>query len=89
MPTVCELIGVEVPAHAEGVSPVPLVDGDADRARPCIFAEVNYHLGYEPQRCVRTTRWKYIRRYLRRDREMLAHTDASLSRDVVDRKSVV
>ncbi|MEJ1154654.1 sulfatase [Microbacterium marmarense] len=82
-PTLCELIGVQPPEHLQGTSLVPLVDSQVAQVHEEIFAEVNYHVGYEPQRCVRTLRWKYIRRYLDRDSEAFAHVDRSPSRDFV------
>ena len=60
-PTVCEIAGVPAPPWLEGVSLVPLLDGTATQVRDEIFAEVTYHAAYEPMRCVRTPRWKYIR----------------------------
>ena len=60
-PTVCEIAGVPAPPWLEGVSLVPLLDGTAAQVRDEIFAEVTYHAAYEPMRCVRTPRWKYIR----------------------------
>ena len=60
-PTVCEIAGVPAPPWLEGVSLVPLLDGTAAQVRDEIFAEVTYHAAYEPMRCVRTLRWKYIR----------------------------
>ncbi|MCU0500359.1 MAG: sulfatase [Anaerolineae bacterium] len=60
-PTVCEITGVPAPRWLEGVSLVPLLDGTTAQVRDEIFAEVTYHAAYEPLRCVRTPRWKYIR----------------------------
>ena len=60
-PTVCEIAGVPAPPWLEGVSLVPLLEGTAAQVRDEIFAEVTYHAAYEPMRCVRTPRWKYIR----------------------------
>ena len=60
-PTVCEIAGVPAPPWLEGVSLVPLLDGTAAQVRDEVFAEVTYHAAYEPMRCIRTTRWKYIR----------------------------
>ena len=42
-----------------------------------IFAEVTYHAAYEPQRCVRTPRWKYIRRFDERGKIALPNCDDS------------
>jgi N-sulfoglucosamine sulfohydrolase len=60
-PTICEIAGVPPPPWLEGVSLVPLLEGTATQVRDAVFAEVTYHAAYEPMRCVRTTRWKYIR----------------------------
>jgi arylsulfatase A-like enzyme len=60
-PTVCEIAGVPAPPWLEGVSLVPLLAGTAAQVRDAVFAEVTYHAAYEPMRCIRTTRWKYIR----------------------------
>jgi arylsulfatase A-like enzyme len=42
---------------------MPLIRGQANEIHDEVFAEVNYHAAYEPQRAVRTRRWKYIRRF--------------------------
>lgn len=62
-PTICELAGIEPPEWLQGVSLQPLVDGEAEEVREEIYAEVNYHAAYQPMRCIRTKRWKYVRRY--------------------------
>lgn len=63
VPTVCDLVGIAVPKHAQGISMLPLVRGEVTDIRKAIFAEVNFHGSNEPARCVRTKRWKYIRRF--------------------------
>ena len=54
--------------------------------RTALFAEVNYHASEEPMRCVRTDRYKYIRRYpihtdAAKDTPVLANCDDSFSKD--------
>ena len=48
-----------------------------------IFAEATFHAAYEPQRCVRTQRHKYIRRYGDRALPVLANTDDGPSKDLL------
>ena len=43
-----------------------------------MFAEITFHAAYEPQRAVRTRRYKYIRRY---ERPVIANIDDSPSKD--------
>jgi len=62
-PTVCELLGIESPEWLQGRSLLPLVQGLQEEIHDEIFAEVTYHASYEPQRAIRTHRWKYIRRF--------------------------
>src|SRR4051794_21176997 len=63
-PTICELVGIERPEFLQGESLLPLVRGERTSVREAIYAEGPYHAAYEPQRAVRTARWKYIRRFL-------------------------
>lgn len=62
-PTICETLDVPVPAGTAGRSLRGVTDGSADWDRDAVYAEVNYHAAYEPKRCVRTDRYKYIRRF--------------------------
>ena len=82
-PTVCELAGVDPPDWLEGKSLLPLVTGEVDALHEEVFGEVTYHAAYEPMRCVRTTRHKYIRRYDDRERPVLPNLDPGRSRDVM------
>jgi arylsulfatase A-like enzyme len=61
-PTVCDLIGIERPDWLQGESLLPPVNGEVEEVRDAIFAEKTFHTAYEPERCVRTHRYKYIRR---------------------------
>ncbi|NIA14710.1 MAG: sulfatase-like hydrolase/transferase [Nitrospiraceae bacterium] len=81
-PTVCELLGIDRPDWLQGVSLMPLIRGEAAEVRDELFAEVSYHASYEPQRGVRTQRWKFIRRFDDRTRPVLPNCDDSPSKDV-------
>jgi arylsulfatase A-like enzyme len=81
-PTLCELAGVEAPGWLQGASLMPLVRGEVDRLHEAIFAETTFHAAYEPQRAVRTERWKYIRRFDDYPHPVLANCDDSDSKDL-------
>jgi N-sulfoglucosamine sulfohydrolase len=74
-PTLCELAGVRVPDYVQGRSLLPLVRGEVDAVRDEVFAELTYHVAYEPQRAIRTERFKYIRRFDDDLRPALANVD--------------
>lgn len=64
VPTVLDRIGAEIPDTLQGMSHARWLDGDeATPRRTEVFAEKNVHDVYDPMRCVRTERWKYIRNY--------------------------
>ncbi len=81
-PTLCEVAGIDRPDWLQGVSILPLVNGSRDSVREEVHAEVNYHAAYEPQRAVRTDRYKYIRYYDKRQRPVLPNIDAGPSKSV-------
>jgi arylsulfatase A-like enzyme len=82
-PTVCDLVGVSHPEWLQGESLLPLVTGKVTEIRDALFAEKTYHVAYEPERCVRTHRWKYIRRFDDYPWPVLANTDDSPSKDLL------
>ena len=73
-------MGIQAPAWLQGTSILPLVRGETDEVRDAIFAEVNYHCCYEPQRTVRTDRWKYIHRCDDVKRWAMPNCDDSISK---------
>jgi arylsulfatase A-like enzyme len=81
-PTVCDVVGVARPAWLQGQSLLPLLNNPAGAINDAIFAEVTYHAAYEPQRAVRTARWKYIRRFADRRLPVLPNVDESPSKEV-------
>ncbi len=80
-PTLCELNELPQPQWLEGQSMVPLFNGDKAQIRDEVFSEVSFHAAYEPKRCIRTERYKYIRWYDDHDQQVLANIDESLSKD--------
>lgn len=83
-PTICDVIGLEHPHWLEGTSLLPLVRGEVAEIHDEIFAEVTYHAAYEPQRAVRTQRYKYMRRYNEEHPgRVLANLDDSLTKEVL------
>ncbi|WP_269523145.1 sulfatase family protein [Coraliomargarita parva] len=81
-PTLCDLLELEPPDYLEGTSIRPLFEGNADHIREEVFAEVNFHGAYEPMRCVRTNRYKLIKRYYSGPRR-LSNCDGSHTRNVM------
>lgn len=79
-PTLCDLLQIEPPNWLQGKSLLPLLRNEVEQVNQAIYAEVTYHVAYEPQRAIRTTRWKYIRRFTDRALPLLSNTDASPSK---------
>jgi N-sulfoglucosamine sulfohydrolase len=80
-PTVCDLAGIDGPDWLDGSSLLPLVRGDVASLHDELFAEITYHAAYEPQRAIRTDRFKYIRRFEDRDRPVLPNVDDGPTKD--------
>jgi N-sulfoglucosamine sulfohydrolase len=81
-PTVCDYVGIEKPAWLQGKSFLPVLAGEVTEINQEVFAEVNYHASYEPKRAVRTSRWKYIRRFGDKKTPVLPNCDDSPSKDL-------
>lgn len=81
-PTLCELAGLQPPPWLQGVSLCPVLEGRAGQVRDELFAEVTYHAAYEPMRCVRTRRYKYIRFFDDLDSFSPSNTDDGPSKTV-------
>lgn len=82
-PTICEFLGLERPDFLQGVSLLSLLHGDVGAAREEIFAGSTWHAAYEPQRAIRTTRYKYIRRWGEKRTPVLPNTDDGPSKDLL------
>jgi arylsulfatase A-like enzyme len=60
VPTVLEGLGLAAPDGLHGRSLWPLLRDEAQRHHEAVFAEKTFHTAYEPQRSVRTERYKLI-----------------------------
>lgn len=79
-PTICDLLEIAPPPWLQGHSLLPLIRGEQAEVNDAIFAEVTYHAAYEPQRAMRTKRYKYIRRYVEQTTPVLPNCDDGLSK---------
>lgn len=82
MPTLCDIIECPTPEWAQGRSIMPLVRGESAEIHDMVFSEVSYHAAYEPIRCVRTPRFKLIRRFGERRTPVLPNCDDSPSKTI-------
>jgi len=60
LPTLLDACGVTIPDNVQGSSFWPLLTEGEYSAREEVFAELTWHTLYDPMRCVRTDRYKYI-----------------------------
>ncbi|GEN46613.1 sulfatase family protein [Alkalibacillus haloalkaliphilus] len=63
MPTIFDLVDCKVPEGVDGVSFLPLIEGEVEQTRDHFFAEMTWHDKYHPMRGVRTQKYKYIRNF--------------------------
>lgn len=70
-PTLCDLSGFEKPDWLQGRSMLPLFENKAEHIRDEIFSEATFHKAYEPIRCVRTERYKFIKYF--EDKQQIVH----------------
>lgn len=59
-PTICEALGLAPSDWLEGTSLIPAFRNRKTRLQDAVFGEINFHTAYEPARCIRTERYKYI-----------------------------
>jgi arylsulfatase A-like enzyme len=79
-PTICDLAGVDPPGFAQGCSLLPMMRGEPSAARDAVFTELTYHAAYDPQRAIRTPRWKYVRHFDDYGKPVLPNIDDSPSK---------
>ena len=56
---------------------------ETDEVNDAIFAELTFHAAYEPQRAIRTQRFKYIRRFGERTTPVLPNVDDGPTKDLL------
>ncbi|QNG20987.1 sulfatase [Rhodococcus triatomae] len=68
VPTLLELLGVDVPEDVDGVSHAAVFAGsDRDtEVRDAVFTQKNYHDSYDPIRAIRTAEFSYIENFASR-----------------------
>lgn len=59
-PTICEALGVPAPEWLQGESLMPILRQEKQTIRDAVYAQINHHVAYQPERCVRTERYKLI-----------------------------
>ncbi|MDQ8043379.1 MAG: sulfatase [Patulibacter sp.] len=83
-PTICELAGIDRPEWLQGRSLMPVIRKEVEEVNDEIFAGITYHAAYEPQRAIRTDRWKYVKRFdPEEDTVVLPNVDESPSKEVL------
>ncbi|MGJ3237563.1 MAG: sulfatase family protein [Anaerolineae bacterium] len=60
VPTILDGLGLPIPETLQGKSYWPLLQGDKKITRDVIYAGKTFHTDYEPQRMIRTERYKLI-----------------------------
>ena len=60
VPTILDALGIETPPTVQGRSYWPLLQGGDYQPRTHIYAEKTFHTDYEPQRMIRSRRYKLI-----------------------------
>ena len=79
-PTLCDYLQITAPVWLQGRSLLPILRGEVEEINEQVCAEVTYHAAYQPQRAVRTRRWKYIRQFEARSAPVLPNVDDSPSK---------
>jgi arylsulfatase A-like enzyme len=79
-PTLCDILSLDKPDWLQGNSLLPLLRGQKTEVNDRVFSEVTFHAAAEPMRCVRTKRYKYIKRFYDYMLPVLPNIDAGLSK---------
>lgn len=80
-PTICDLLNLKKPNYLVGKSFKDVFIDPSIEFNSEIYAEVNFHTSYEPMRCIRTKRYKYIKYFAKYPKYNLSNIDQSVSKD--------
>ncbi len=81
-PTICDVLGIEQPDWLEGSSLLPVLHGETtEPVHKAVYGESNYHAAYEPQRSLRTERYRYFERYDGRTKPVKPNIDEGPSKE--------
>lgn len=86
-PTVCEWAELPPPEWLEGRSLYPLLRGNSAELHDALYAEINFHAARDVQRTVRTTRFRYVRRYDGYTGTVLPNIDNGLTKRFLRREA--
>lgn len=64
LPTLLDILEIDIPEYIQGISFKGLLYDENYTPREKIFAQKDWHDIYDPIRCIRTERFKYIRNYI-------------------------
>ncbi|MDP0496266.1 MAG: sulfatase [Verrucomicrobiota bacterium JB024] len=80
IPTLCDWLGLATPGVCQGHSMIPLLNGTEGELHDELFGEVTYHGPniYNPQRSIRTPRYKLVRRYAEGTQRVVDTCDQSV-----------
>lgn len=79
-PTLCDMLDEKKPDWLQGKSFYDILKGENMEINDAVFSEITYHASFEPQRAIRTKRWKYICRYKAGLHPVLPNIDAGKSK---------
>lgn len=82
-PTLCDILNIPKPRWLTGNSLIPILNNETDEVNEAVFSEITYHAALEPQRCIRTKRYKYICRYGKWDNYVPSNIDGGLCKDFI------
>lgn len=75
-PTICDLLNIKKPDWLSGKSAVDMMYND-NPIRDYVFSEINYHVAYQPSRCIRNNKYKLIKNFYDTEKRVFINIDDS------------